>query len=368
MAIDRQYNPPDSGDVSPSPSPLGKVPPHLRRLSGVQRWSRATIPGLLLALAIAVVATLLARVAPVVGAAVIAIVIGIIVRTATGLPAPLAPGVRFTMKRVLQAAIVLLGTGLSLSQVWTTGTTSLVVLLGTLIVGIAIMLILGRALGVDRTLTRLIGVGTGICGASAIGALAPVLEADGAAVAYAISTVFLFNILAILLFPPLGHLMGLSQHGFGLWAGTAINDTSSVVAAGAVYGTTARTTAVVVKLTRTVMIIPITALFAFIAARERRQSGEETARRRFGQGFPIFIIWFLAAGALNTVGVFRPLGAGTLPGIGSFLIVVALAAVGLSADLRAMLRTGPRPILLGLCGWVSVAVLSLLLQRLTMGL
>ncbi len=367
MATTPRQNPPDMGDTSLWDK-IPAEPPRPSRLATARRWVRASAPGLGLALAIAVLASLLARFAPLVGAAVIAIVIGIAVRTAAGLPAPLAPGVRVATKRVLQGSIILLGTGLSLAQVWTTGVTSLAVLLGTLVVGMVFMLTLGRALGVDRTLARLIAVGTGICGASAIGAMAPVLEADGAAVAYAISTVFLFNIVAVLLFPPLGHLLGLSQHGFGLWAGTAVNDTSSVVAAGDIYGSAARNTAVVVKLTRTVMIIPVTAIFAFIVTRERRGDGAETARRGFGQGFPVFILWFLLASALNTVGLFRPLGAGTLPGLGQFLIVIALAGVGLSADLRAMLRTGPRPILMGLAGWGAVAVLSLLLQRLTTGL
>jgi len=370
MAINSRLNTPDMGDTSSRDTVPGvpPEPPRPNHVAALWAWVRAVAPGLGLALAIAVIASFLARFAPIVGAAVIAIVIGIALRTALGLPAPLAPGVRVATKRVLQVSIVLLGAGLSLAQVWTTGTTSLAVLLGTLVAGLLIMLPLGRALGVDCTLARLISVGTGICGASAISALAPVLDADGAAVAYAISTVFLFNIAAVLLFPPLGHLLGLSQHGFGLWAGTAVNDTSSVVAASDIYGATARSAAVVVKLTRTVMIIPITAIFAFIVARERRVAGEDTGRRGFGQGFPVFILWFLLASALNTVGLFRPLGAGTLPGLGQFLIVVALAGVGLSADVRAMLRTGPRPILLGLAGWISIAVLSLLLQRLSSGL
>ena len=367
MAVNQPHTSPDAGDTSLWDT-IAPEPPRPNRMDALAQWVRAAAPGLGLALVIAVIASLLARFAPVVGAAVIAIVIGIVFRLTAGLPAPLAPGVRVATKRVLQGSIILLGTGLSLAQVWTTGTTSLAVLLGTLIAGLLVMLTLGRLMGVDRTLTRLVAVGTSICGASAIGAMAPVLEADGAAVAYAISTVFLFNIAAVLIFPPLGHLMGLSQHGFGLWAGTAINDTSSVVAASDIYGTAARTTAVVVKLTRTVMIIPITAIFAFIVARERRSDGEETVHRGFGQGFPVFILWFLLASALNTVGLFRPLGATTLPGIGQFLIVVALAGVGLSADLRAMARTGPRPLLLGLIGWITVAVLSLLLQRLTAGL
>jgi len=332
-------------------------------------------PGLLLAVAIASVASALARVLPLIGASVIAILIGIAVRQVARLPDAVAPGVRFASKRVLQTSIVLLGTGLSLAQVWTTGRASLLVMLGTLVLGVGAMLALGRLLGIERTIARLISVGTGICGASAIGALAPAIEADGAAVAYAISTVFLFNVGGVLLFPPLGHLMHLSSHAFGLWAGTAINDTSSVVAAAYTYGPAAGAYAVVVKLTRTVMIVPVVIIFALVAARERRRAedrdrdeGQRPARKRsLLSGLPLFIVWFLVASALNTLGLFRPLGAQTLPALGQFLIVVALAGVGLSADLRAMARAGLRPVLLGGLGWVLIASLSLIFQQLSGG-
>jgi len=341
---------------------------------------RALAPGLLLALVIAGVTSFVAPLnaaTKVVGASVFAIIAGLIIRTISPLPTVFLHGVRFASKRVLQMSIVLLGTGLSLAQVWNTGRSSVVVMVGTLIVGLVVILVLGRALKVDETLTRLIGVGTGICGASAIGAIAPVLEADEATIAYAISTVFLFNVAGVLLFPLLGHLMGLSQHGFGLWAGTAINDTSSVVAASAQYGASALAFGVVVKLARTVMIIPLSFIFAGVSARERRRDDPNPGTTsRLGRNLPIFIVWFLLASLLNTIGVFgvvdksavlHVLGAQPLSALGQFFIVVALAAIGLSADLRAMIRTGWRPLALGLAGWVSVATLSLMLQHLTGG-
>lgn len=325
-------------------------------------------PGLLLALTLALAATLLARLLPLVGAAVIAILLGIVVRHVAGLPAFLAPGVRLATKRVLQLSIVLLGTGLSLAQVWTTGRSSLLVMLGTLLVGLAVMLALGRLLRIEATLARLIAVGTGICGASAIGALAPAIAADQAAIAYAISTVFLFNIGGVLLFPPLGHLLHLAPHAFGLWAGTAINDTSSVVAAGYIYGPAAGAYAVVVKLTRSVMIVPVVLGFAVLTARERQRAAGGPGWSALARGLPLFIVWFLVASALNTLGLFQEFGQGRmLPALGQFLIVVALAGVGLSADLRAMACTGLRPVLLGLLGWVCVASTSLLLQHLSGG-
>jgi uncharacterized integral membrane protein (TIGR00698 family) len=330
----------------------------IRRLSALP----PILPGLALTIAIAIVATILGRFLPIVGGAVLAILLGISIRLLIGLPKTYVPGVRFAGKRLLQWAIVLLGAGLSLRQVWTTGVHSLVVLLGTLLIGLPVMLLLGRLLGVDRTLTRLISVGTGICGASAIGALAPILEADEAAISYAIATVFLFNITAVLLFPPLGHLLGLSQQGFGLWAGTAVNDTSSVVATGYSFGAAAGTTAVIVKLSRTVLIVPVSLLFAAVVAREQRAHAAPTARPA-RVGVPLFILFFLGTGALNTLGLLGSIGPRVLPSVGQFLIVTALAGVGLSADARTMARSGARPVLLGLLGWICLAVTSLALQR-----
>ena len=217
----------------------------------------------------------------------------------------------------------------------------------------------------DRNLGRLIAVGTGICGASAIGALSPILAAEEGDTAYAIATIFLFNVAGVLLFPPIGRLFGFSAHGFGLWAGTAINDTSSVVAAGYSFSAAAGAYAVIVKLTRTLMIVPVSLIFAAIVARERRQSASGEALLAERARVPRFILWFVAASTLNTFGVFGSWGPHVLPALGQFLIVVALAGVGLSADLRAMARTGFRPIVVGLLGWVCVASLSLILQWLT---
>ncbi|MDB5074085.1 MAG: hypothetical protein JWO42_264 [Chloroflexi bacterium] len=326
---------------------------------------KPVMPGIGLALAIAVAASLVGSFLPLVGAAVIAIVLGVVARQLIGLADRFAAGVRFSSRTILQMAIVLLGTGLSLKQVWTTGSSSLIVLLGTLIVGIPVMLAIGRLLGIDRTLVRLISVGTGICGASAIGALAPILAADDEVIAYAISTVFVFNISAVLLFPPIGHLLGLSQYGFGLWAGTAVNDTSSVVAAGYAFGAAAGAYAVTVKLTRTVLIVPVSLIFAAVAARERRSASRDAKYPVARVALPVFLLWFLLASLLNTLGIFGKLGGNPFPSLGTFLIVVALAGVGLSADMKAIARTGFRPIVLGATGWMILATMSLLLQYLT---
>jgi uncharacterized integral membrane protein (TIGR00698 family) len=225
------------------------------------------LPGLVLTAAIALVATWLGSLAPLVGAPVFGIVLGVIIAIFLPQGTLVDVGARFAGKRVLQGSVILLGTGLSLAQVATVGVGSLPVMLGTLAVALLGAWGIGLLLRVDGGIRTLVGVGTGICGASAIAATTAVIGAAEADVAYAIGTIFTFNIAAVLLFPAIGHLLGLSQHAFGLWAGTAVNDTSSVVAAGYTYGQAAGSYAVIVKLTRTLMIIPITLVLALVTAR-----------------------------------------------------------------------------------------------------
>src|SRR5262249_14126874 len=181
--------------------------------------------------------------------------------------ASLVPGLKYASSFLLQCSVVLLGTGLSLREALRVGITSLPVMLGTLAVCLGAAWLYGRLLGVVGNLRTLIGVGTGICGASAIAAVSPVIEASSAEIAYAVSTIFVFNIAAVLIFPVIGHALGMSQHSFGLFAGTAVNDTSSVVATATTYGSGAAGYAVVVKLVRTLMIIPICVVLGWLTQR-----------------------------------------------------------------------------------------------------
>ena len=314
------------------------------------------LPGLLLSLLLAALAFVLGRALPLVGGAVLGIVLGLLVRNALALPASTAPGIRFSAKYLLQAAVVLLGFGLDLRVVVHTGLSSLAVTLVTLAVAFLTAWGLARLLKVHHVLGTLIGVGTAICGGSAIAAVAPILRPDEHDTALAMSTIFLFNLLAVLLFPPLGHLLGLSDAGFGLWAGTAINDTSSVVAAGYHYSQAAGDIATVVKLARATLIIPICLVLA--GWQVWRAHGRPDLRGIV----PWFIVGFLAASALRSAGL---VPAGLLAPLhlaAGFLIVLALTAVGLSADLRRMAATGARPLLLGLGTWFAVAASSLLVQ------
>src|SRR4051812_33942835 len=309
------------------------------------------------AAAVAAVALPIGHAVPLLGAPIVALVLGM------ALPAgPLRQALGRTSRLALQAGIVLLGATISLHDVAGVGGASLPVMLASLTSALVGAALLGRFLGVPDRLRVLVGVGTAICGASAIAAVSGAVRPREAELRYAISTIFLFNLVAVLTFPALGHLLGMSESAFGLWAGTAVNDASSAVAAGMAYGDTAAAHAVIVKLTRTLMIVPIVLALAFVALRrETTESPLRTARR----AFPWFILLFLLASGARTVGL---VGAGAAPTIthaGLILTTVAMAAVGLSSDLREMRATGPRPLLLGALVWLTVASVSLGTQALT---
>jgi uncharacterized integral membrane protein (TIGR00698 family) len=302
---------------------------------------------------------------------VLAIVLGVAVGALWPPPERTRPGLAFSSRTVLQAAIVVSGFALSFVTVVRTGLGTLPVTLGTMAVALALAPLVGRALRLEDVLQRLVGVGTAICGASAIAAVATVIEPAESEIALAIATVFFYNIVAVLAFPPLGHLMHLTQDAFGLWAGTAINDTSSVVAAGYAYGREAGDHATIVKLTRATLILPIVGVLAVLRARARHtgagnaESPERAGRVPWRRIIPWFIVWFLAAALVNTAGVIPLAWHGPIGLLATFLISVALAAIGLQTQLAKLLRTGARPLAFGFVLWVAVALSSLALQRLT---
>ena len=330
-------------------------------------WLFRILPGLGLVAVIAVVAGAIGARIPVVGGPVLAVAIGMVVATLRPMHASMRTGISFASTYGLQAAIVLLGMGLSLTQVATTGSASVWVMLGTLTIALSGAYVFSRILKVPGDVATLIGVGTAICGASAIAATASVTRPHERDVAYAISTIFLFNVVAVLVDPLLGHLMHLTQHSFGLWAGTAINDMSSVVAAGYTYGPSAGAYAVIVKLARSTAILPISlALLVWRTWRGRKGGAATTGRERsFWRAFPWFIVWFLLASLAHTLGLVPPAVDRLAAPLGMAMIVVALAAIGLSARVREMAATGPRPLLLGFFLWVTVGAASLVLQHAT---
>lgn len=317
---------------------------------------------LTLAVAITAVAIAVGERVPVLGAPVVGVLLGVAASPLIRRHLTWRPTVRYLGSYPLQVGVVLLGAGLSLAQVAHTGVDSLPIMLGTLTVCFAAASVIGKALKIPRDLRVLIGAGTGICGASAIAAVAPTIRAKAPDVAYAISTIFAFNIAAVLTFPLLGHLLGLSQHDFGLFAGTAVNDTSSVIATATIYGAAAAQYAVIVKLTRSLMIIPVTVYLGARAAREHND--QATGFMHYLRLVPWFLIGFLALAALHTVGGVPASTLHPIQWLTTALITLALTAIGMQTDVAALKRTGPRPLLLGGILWVTVASTSLILQSL----
>ena len=325
-------------------------------------------PGLAACLAIAVVAYLAAGFFPLIGAPIFAIAIGVAITNLTG-------GTKLSSKlqvkeisgTALRAGIILLGATLNLKDVAHTGLSSLSLLAVTIGLGFVVALLLGLVMGVEWRMRLLIGMGTVICGGSAIAALAPVIRAKPEEIAYSISVIFLFNMLAVIIFPGFGHMLHMTDDGFGLWAGTAVNDTSAVVAAGFAFSQAAGAYATIVKLTRTTLIIPLLLIVGLAMPfldRSEAIAGASSLGARIKKAVPWFILWFVAASLVNTLGLLGGL-APQIQTVARFVMVVALAAVGLQGHWRAFAGAGIKPLLLGLACWMVVAVSSLLVQSWT---
>jgi len=233
-----------------------------------------------------------------------------------------------------------------------------------------------RLLNVPDKISTLIGVGSSICGGSAIAATAPVIDADDAEIAQAISVIFLFNVIAALIFPSLGGILGMSNDGFALFAGTAVNDTSSVTAAASTWDTLHATdgavleAATIVKLTRTLAIIPITLVLAMI--RVKREGSEKGGKVSIKSIFPMFILYFVLASVITTVLTAVCTG-GALTAVNSafsflkqlskFFIVMAMAAIGINTNLVKLVKSGGKPIAMGFTCWVAIAFVSIVMQH-----
>ena len=330
--------------------------------------------GILLCLAIAVPSWFLGKAFPIIGGAVIAILAGMVVTLLLRDKSGMEPGIRFVSKKVLQWAVILLGFGMDLNVVVQTGRQSLPIIVCTISVSLLVAFFLRRWMQIPGKVATLVGVGSSICGGSAIAATAPVIDADEEEVAQAISVIFFFNVLAALLFPALGQAIGFdttSGEAFGIFAGTAVNDTSSVTATAATWdsmwnlGSATLDKAVTVKLTRTLAIIPITLVLAFLRTRREKQDGGN--RVDFKKIFPFFILFFIAASIVTTVAVHFGVSASVFDPVkelSKFLIVLAMAAIGLNTNIIKLVRSGGKPIALGGCCWVSITAVSLLMQHL----
>ncbi len=336
-------------------------------------WIKTNGKGLLLCLLLAVPSWFLGLRFPLIGGAVIAILLGMLLALFLKEKAPFASGIKFTSKKILQWAVILLGFGLDLNVVLETGKQSLPIIVCTIAVALLIAYLLHRALHIPSRISTLVGVGSSICGGSAIAATAPVINADDEEVAQAISVIFFFNVLAAILFPILGNLIGFdttSGEAFGIFAGTAVNDTSSVTAAAATWdsmwglGSQTLDKAVTVKLTRTLAIIPITLVLAFLQTRKGSQTEGKSVN--FRQVFPFFILYFIAASLITTVAVHFGVDASVFSPIktlSKFFIVLSMAAIGLNTDIVKLIKTGGLPLAMGACCWAGITGTSLLMQH-----
>ncbi|MCH4105596.1 MAG: YeiH family protein [Pseudoramibacter sp.] len=331
--------------------------------------------GLLVCLAIAVPAWLAGKAFPVVGGAVIAIIAGMMVTLFWEQKGKAAPGIQWTSKIVLQAAVVLLGFGMNLGVIFQTGKQSLPIIAGTVTTSLVIAAVLQKALKVPSKTAILVGVGSSICGGSAIAATAPVIEADDDEVAQSIAVIFFFNVLAAIFFPMLGKAIGFdTAHGgaFGIFAGTAINDTSSVTAAASTWdsmwhlGSATLNKAVTVKLTRTLVIIPITLVLSFMQAKKNAGTAKSGSTFSFKRAFPMFILYFVLAAVVTTVCVHFGVDAKAfdpLKELSKFMIVMAMAAIGLNSNVVKLIKTGGKPIVVGAACWAGITAVSLTLQH-----
>ena len=340
------------------------------------------ILGILLCLAIAVPSWLIVMFVPaleVIGAPVIAIIAGMILSLIIKKKDAFTYGIAFTSKKILQYAVILLGFGLNLATIGKVGLTSLPIIISTIATSLIVVFAMYKLLKVPSKTATLIGVGSSICGGSAIAATAPVIDADDEKIAQSISVIFLFNVIAALIFPTLGGFLGMTDNGFALFAGTAVNDTSSVTAAASTWdsmhgtGSMVLDSATIVKLTRTLAIIPITLVLAFVRMRKEK-SGNTGSKTKVSlkKIFPMFILYFVLASVITTIVTSVLTGQalevannifGFLKQLSKFFIVMAMAAIGLNTNIVKLVKTGGKPILLGFTCWVAITGVSILMQH-----
>lgn len=323
------------------------------------------IPGFVIALGIAVIAKLLESLLPIhlIGASVIAMFIGMVINAFHQPGNMMAPGIKFTSKKILKFAIILLGASLNIATVLTVGRNSLLVMIFTLATCFGLGYLSGRLLKLNWKMSNLISAGTGICGGSAIAAIAPVIEAEDIDIAFGMSATFLFDMVMIVLFPIFGKSLGLSDVMYGLWSGTAVNDTSSVVAAGFAFSEAAGNYATMVKLTRTLAIIPTVIIFAMVNMHLKKKANRTTQNEKINVNMrsiiPWFILGFLAMSLLNSVGVIPAAVSSVLKEISKFLMVAALAAIGLNTNFKEMKKAGPAPMIHGFIISLLVVLVAL---------
>lgn len=326
------------------------------------------MPGFIISLLIALCARWIESLLPLplIGGSVIALLIGMTINRIMKPSKMIETGLKFTSKKVLKLSIILLGASLSIGTILNIGRLSLTVMLFTLLTCFGGGYFIGKWLGLDWKLSNMISAGTGICGGSAIAAIAPVIDAEDNDVAYAMSATFLFDMVMIILFPIMGRMMGLSDMAYGIWAGTAVNDTSSVVAAGYAFSEAAGDFATMVKLTRTLSIIPTVLIFSLINVHVKSKnldgSTKSYKKAKITTLFPWFILAFVAMSLLNSFGFFSIAVSTKLNNISKFLMVSALAAIGMNTDFNRMKKSGIKPLIHGFIISALVVVVAIIVE------
>lgn len=338
-------------------------------------FMRKNYLGILVCFGIAVPAWLLGKAFPIIGGPVLSILFGMLIALFWSDKGKAAAGIKWTSKIILQTAVVLLGFGLNLGVIFETGKQSLPIIVCTISTSLFLAWALHKALRVPSDTAILVGVGSSICGGSAIAATAPVIGADDNEVAQSISVIFFFNVLAAIFFPMLGSAIGFDTSAgdaFGIFAGTAINDTSSVTAAASTWdsmwnlGSETLNKAVTVKLTRTLAIIPITLVLAIVRAKKSAKDSGKAEGFSLKRAFPMFILYFVIASIITTICIQAGIDADVfapLKELSKFFIIMAMAAIGLNSNVVQLAKSGGRPLLLGGCCWIGITVVSLVMQH-----
>ena len=330
------------------------------------------IPGILLAIGLAIVAKFISNLIPMnlLSAGVIALLIGMFINPLIRKYDGLFKGLKFTSSVILKLAIIFMGASLNFTQVMSVGKVSLIVMTFTLLTAFGGGYLVGKLFGMDWRLSSLISAGTGICGGSAIAAIAPSIKAKTSDIAYAISATFLFDILMVVAFPIMGRYLGMSDLGFGLWTGTAVNDTSSVVAAGYAFSEIAGNYSIIVKLTRTLSIVPAVLIFSYINTKVESKSDHKSAkssRVSLKKIFPWFIIFFLLMVSLKSIGLISDDLSSLLSSISKFAMIMSLGSIGLNTNFKEVSKSGFLPMFHGFIISLLVVVVSLVVQMM-MGL
>lgn len=346
-------------------------------MTKIIKLSALNIVGILTCAAIAILSICISAYIPrgLISGGVFALIIGIILNPIFCRAKIVSYGANFSSKFILKLSIVLMGFTLSFSQILEVGGFSIVVMIFTLLSAFGFGWLFGKLFKMDWKLSSLISAGTGICGGSAIAAISPVIKAKDSDIAYAIASTFIFDIIMVILFPILGKAFGMSDLGYGLWAGTAVNDTSSVVAAGFAFSDIAGNYSIIVKLTRTLSIIPIVIIFSIINVRkERKQAMAKSSeasdvnlsvqrvKPNYIKIIPWFIFIFLLAVAIKSTGIITAGLSSGIAQISKFLMVMALAGIGVKTNLKDMKISGFKPMLHGFIISLLVVVISFLVQ------